>query len=385
MKQRKGMLLAVTMILMILLSACSNSTGNQKESTTTQKKLDSSEQKASVENTSEQGVSDQETQLTGHIYLYGESHSEEAILEKELELWSEYYQEQGMRHLFVELPYYTAEFLNLWMQSDSDDILEELYTDWNGTAIHTEEAKLFYQNIKEQCPETIFHGTDVGHQSDSTGKRFLEYLKSNQLEDSEQYTLTTENIEQGRYYYDHSDDVYRENKMVENFIREFDQLGGENIMGIYGSAHTGLDQLDYTNSVPCMASQLSEKYGDIIYSEDLSGLAKEIDPERVDIINIDGKDYEASYFGKQDLTNVFKGYICREYWRLEDAYEDFKDSKKTNDVLPYNNYPMQIEVGQIFVIDYTKTDGTVERLYYRSDGNMWNNQLTTEGIAVIHH
>lgn len=32
--------------------------------------------------------------------------------------------------------------------------------------------------------------------------------------------------------------------MAENFIREFEKLGSENIMGIYGSAHTGLDDLE---------------------------------------------------------------------------------------------------------------------------------------------
>lgn len=67
--------------------------------------------------------------------------------------------------------------------------------------------------------------------------------------------------------------MYRENKLVENFIREYDKLNGECIMGIYGSAHIGLDSLDFTGSVPCMANQLNEKNKDMIYSEDLSILA----------------------------------------------------------------------------------------------------------------
>lgn len=60
--------------------------------------------------------------------------------------------------------------------------------------------------------------------------------------------------------------------MTENFIREFDALGGEPVMGIYGSAHPGLDSLDFTNSVPSMASQLRGRCGDIIYVEDLGNL-----------------------------------------------------------------------------------------------------------------
>ncbi|HHV30087.1 hypothetical protein [Acetivibrio mesophilus] len=207
------------------------------------------------------------------IYLYGERHGVEKILDKEFDLWCEYYNNKNMRHLFVELSYYTAEFLNLWMESDSDDILDEIYNDWIGTASHNPYTKEFYKNIKSKCPETIFHGTDVGHQYDSTGKRFLKYLEENNLKDTEQYKLAQEAIEQGKYFYENDDDVYRENKMVENFIREYDALNGESIMGIYGSAHTGLDALDFTNSVPCMANQLKDVYKDIIYSEDLSWLA----------------------------------------------------------------------------------------------------------------
>jgi len=85
--------------------------------------------------------------------------------------------------------------------------------------------------------------------------------------------LAHEAVKQGKYYYENSDDVYRENKMVENFIREYDALNGECIMGIYGNAHTSLDAMDFTDSVPCMANQLKDIYKDIIYSEDLSWLA----------------------------------------------------------------------------------------------------------------
>jgi len=314
------------------------------------------------------------SQSSGHIYLYGEAHGVDKILDKEFELWYEYYHAQGMRDLFVELPYYTAEFLNIWMQSDSSDILNKLYSDLAGTAFYNPYVKEFYEKIKSQCPETIFHGTDVGHQYDTTGKRFLEYLQSNNLEDSEHYLLTKEVIEQGKYFYEHSDHVYRENMMVENFIREFDKLSGESIMGIYGAAHTGLEAMNFTNSVPSMANQLKERYGDIIRSEDLSSLAMDIEPYRVDIIQLGGKDYEALYFGKQDLAG-FKDYAYREFWRLENAYDDFVDRPKTQDVLPYNQYLMLIETGQVFVIDYTKTDGYVIRMYYRSDKYVGNNTV----------
>ncbi len=356
MKCKKMIVIAVELIMLLVLSACLN-------------------------NTTQSDIPVASSRSSGQIYLYGESHGVEEILDNEFELWDAYYHDQGMRHLFIELPYYTAEYLNIWMKSDNNDILDALYSDWVGTASHNPKVKEFHEKIKSRCPETIFHGTDVGHQYDTTGERFLKYLQSNNLGDSEQYKRAQEAIEQGKYYYRHSGDVYRENMMVENFTHEFDKLSGESIMGIYGSAHTGLEAMDYTNSVPCMANQLKKLYGDNIHSEDLSVLAKDIEPSRVDTIKVGGKDYKALYFGKQELSG-FKDYAYREFWRLENAYDDFKNRPKKQDVLPYNNYPMQIETGQVFIIDYTKTDATATRRYYRSDGNIWNDLPTTEEFIV---
>ncbi len=319
---------------------------------------------------------------SGQIYLYGEQHSVDKILDKEFSLWDGDYHNKNMRHLFVEMPCYTAEFLNVWMKSDNDVVLEELYSDWDGTQSHNPNVKEFYKKIKSACPETIFHGTDVGHQYETTGARYLKYLEDNKLEGSKQYLLTQEAIEQGKYYYGHRDDVYRENKMAKNFVREFDSLSGENVMGIYGGAHAGLDAMDTTNSVPCMANQLKAHYGDAVHSEDLTWLAKDIEPDRVVTIKVSAKDYRASHFGKEDMTAFSKDYVSREFWRLENAYHDFKNNPKTGNVLPYNNYPMLIEKGQVFAIDYTKADGSVVRMYYRSNGYVWHGLPSTEEFTM---
>ncbi len=368
MKHAKFSALAVACILLMTSVACLNGSISSNPASS-----------SPVLNSPVQGdVTASSSPSSGLIYLYGEQHGVEKILEKEFELWSEYYRNENMRHLFVELPYYTAEFLNIWMQSDSDDIFDALYSDWAGTAGQNIYSKAFYQKIKSECPETIFHGTDVGHQYNTTGERFLRYLEDNHLKDSQQYLLVEEAIEQGKYFYEHDDNVYRENKMAENFIREFDGLGGENVMGIYGGAHTGLDAMDYyTDSVPCMGNRLKQRYGDAVVSGDLALLTKATEPLRVDMITVGGKKYEASYFGEQDLTG-FRDFARREFWRLEDAYGDFKDRPKTGDVLPYDNYPMVMELEQVFVIDYTMTDGTVKRMYYRSDGLVWQGMPSTE-------
>lgn len=323
-----------------------------------------------------------EGEKVGQIFLYGEQHAVEKILHKELELWDSYYHEANMRHLFIEMPYYTAEFLNLWMKSETDQILEEIYADWAGTAAQNLHVKRFYQVIKEEYPETIFHGTDVGHQFQSTGQRFLTYLIGEGLQASEQYKLAREAILQGSYFYSNNDHVYRENKMTENFIREFSGLQNESVMGIYGGAHVDFEALDYmTKSVPSMANQLKKVYGDRIFSEDLGWLAKDIEPFRVDTITLNDQEYKAAYFGKEDLRG-FRDFLSREFWRLENAYEDFKENEKLGNVLPYDNYPMLIEEGQVFVIDYTKIDGSVMRHYYRSDGNVWNGLPVTEQFVL---
>lgn len=321
-------------------------------------------------------------QESGRIYLYGEQHGQEKILEKEAELWYGHYHDEGLRHLFIETPYYTAEFLNLWMKSDDDEILDAVYDDWKGSAAHNPYIKAFYQRIKRECPETVFHGTDVGHQYYTTGERYLTYLQDNRMEDSVQYRNTLEAIGQGKYYYDNDDHAYRENKMAENFVREFESIGGESVMGIYGGAHIGTEAMEYTTkSVPSMANQLHVLYGEALYTEDLTWIAKDREPERMDTIAVAGKSYQAAYFGREDLTG-FRDFTYREFWRLENAYEDLKDRPKTGEVLPYNNYPMQIETGQVFVLEYAKTDGTVIRGYYRSDGNQWEGLLTTEAFTV---
>mgnify|MGYP005760424791 CR=1 FL=1 len=314
--------------------------------------------------------SSSEEDVAGRIFLYGERHADETFLEEEFALWSNFYHEEGMRHLFIEKPYYTAEFLNLWMDADSDEIFNQLYAEWDGTPAHSELVRSFYKRIKEECPETVFHGTDIGHQYNTIGARYLDYLEENGMEGSEEYALAQEAIEQGVEYYRQRDEVYRENRMAENFIREYEELDGEAVMGIYGLNHTDPDAMNYTGKVPSMASQIEERYGDRLEILDYQ-------PERVDTLAVGGKSYTAEYFGEQDLSGHSTEYRCREFWRLKDAYEDFRDCETTIDRLPVSQYPMRVQTGQVFVIDYTRTDGSVERLYYRADGEEQDGMVLT--------
>lgn len=325
----------------------------------------------------------QNVDYKGRVYLYGELHGVKKITDKELALWQAYYK-KGFRHLFLELPYYTAEYLNMWLKEKDNTILEAVYNDWKGSAFYNRHTFDFFVQIKLHCPQTIFHGTDIGHQYDTTGLRFLSYLETANQKNTPAYMRTHEIISQGKKYYNEpkpKNMIYRENMMVKNFTYELKKLNNADIMGIYGFAHTGLESSDMTGTIPCMANQLKAFYGNAINSEDLSYLAKEIEPIRTDTISAGNKIYKAYYYGKQDL-NGFKGFLYREFWQLDNAYSMLKDKVKTGDVLPYNNYPMNVEIGNVYVIDYTKTDKTTMRLFYISDGKLWNGQPVTENIVL---
>ena len=321
---------------------------------------------------------------SGQIYLYGEKHSDESMLELELQIWQDYYHNDGMRHLFVEHGYFTGAYLNLWMSAEDDSILDQLFLDWEGTQACSEASRSFLKAIKETCPETVFHGTDVGHQYWSTGARYLAYLEENQLQDSEDYQLARQAIEQGKTYYSNSQnkDVYRENILVENFIREFNTLYDESIMGIYGAAHIGLDQLNYSQECDSMATQLKAHYGSQLYSEDLAArLLAAVSPLRQDTIQIAGKDYTAEYYGEEDISAIFPAYKSRKFWHIQNAYADLVQWEPTGNILPQSNYPMLVEQGQVYMIEYICTDGTQQIEYHICDGLIWNGSLTTREVT----
>ena len=117
-----------------------------------------------------------ETADSGNIFLYGESHADPSCLEKELAAWADCYA-SGMRDLFIELPYYSAEYLNLWMRSDTDELLEFFYDAMEGTQSHDPCVLDFYRKIKSGFPDTVFHGTDVGHQFNTLGAAYLTLLE----------------------------------------------------------------------------------------------------------------------------------------------------------------------------------------------------------------
>ena len=108
-----------------------------------------------------------------------------------------------------------------------------------------------------------------------------------------------------------------------------------------------------------------------------------MDAIRKDKLIINGKEYEASYFGEQDMSEWSEYATKREFWRLESVKGPFENSEMRNDVLPYNNYPsINIEIGQVFVVDYHTREETVDRIYYVADGTVWRDMPSTRQILI---
>ena len=208
------------------------------------------------------------------IELYGEFHSVKDLYDIEYRIWKDNY-DKGERVLFYETPYYSAEFLNLWLRADNDDILNQYYQDLEGTQAHNKHFKKFLLKIKANCPETIFVGTDVGHQNETTGQRYLEYLEANGLTDSENYKLTKECMKQGDEYYEllsedemsPGADFLREEYMIYNFLEAYERVGKIKITGFYGNHHTD------TQNESNMFAPIFKMYGTEVSSVNTVNLA----------------------------------------------------------------------------------------------------------------
>lgn len=327
----------------------------------------------------------------GQIYLYGELHSEQAILDKELELWQGYYA-QGLRHLFVEMPCYTAGLLNHWMQAEDDAILEQVYANWEGTLSHDPSVKEFYRQIKQTCPETVFHGFDVGHQYETSGAQFLELLEQEDARDSAAYAQAENCIQQGETYYaglgTDEAEIFRENAMAENFLRQWQELDGASVMATCGSYHAALAPVQEDPDTLRMAGQLEEACGTALHIVDLTGgvdapvptVAKTDRPIRTDTLLVAGKEYAAACYGEQEIDGT-QGVRRLTYWHLEDAYQDFAAAPECQDYLPCSQYPMEIEAGQVYAVEATLEDGSSLWRYYRSDGDTFQGEAATTGFT----
>lgn len=158
--------------------------------------------------------------------------------------------------------------------------------------------------------------------------------------------------------------------MYENFVRAFDALDGEGVTAVCGTAHiAGGDTL---------AEKLRARYGEQVSTENLTLLQE---PLETGELEVNGKTYQADYYGAYDLSALLPGYKSREFWRLEGAYGDLSSWTATGNVLPYSNYPMVPREGEAYAIRYILADGSERWEYHLCNGRLWNGQPATEEAA----
>lgn len=317
----------------------------------------------------------------GNAYLYGEEHANGFYVQKELELWQHYYNDNGMRHLFVELPYYAAQSLNLWMQADNDEILDTFFADFSGTNAGTPVMRSFYQVIKETCPETIFHGTDVGRSDDEAGKHYLAYLEDLKMKKSEEYAIAQNSMAQGDYFMREAffnDDLYREEMMAYNFTSALASLDGEDIMGIYGAAHIDSTRHDDAEQNRMLARLLDE-YHLSVTAEDLRGEENaQLAPM---LIYIDGVEYEADFMG-ETVSAVDGNLQLQSFLYVWGAGEDFENAQTTGKTVLSNEFPGEVESQELYAILTPSQDGGVEYEYYLATEKVENDALILNQIVV---
>jgi len=322
-------------------------------------------------------------QSTGLIFLYGEEHlrDHEEMLARQLERWGYYYNTHGMRHLFLEKPFYTGEFLNQWLYADNeaeaDTMMLALVDEGAVSPFHAEH---FFGVIRRDFPDTVFHGVNIGGMWNvATGQRFLAYLISSGQSNTARYELTRQNIAQAEMYSRTWDDglppISWIRDKADNFVRAFDALGGESVMGIFNTQHTEFGnhtQLRMYASAT-LATRLQRRYGDavssvnlqeILQQEEWYRIAEELIESRT--ITLNDIDYEATLLSDADLSGEDLFIVRSLFFRLENAYENLRHSLDTGGRMAFVNFPVEVEHEQIYVMAQITEDGFAWMRYFRT-------------------
>ena len=99
-------------------------------------------------------------------------------------------------------------------------------------------------------------------------------------------------------------------------------------------------------------------------------------------INIRGTTYNTTFLGEQDLTGTGFPFASRAFFRVENAFDDVSEIPTNGNILPFDNFPVEIQQNQVFAIVYTNADGTTETFFYRTSGLSWNGRDSAEAFVV---
>lgn len=315
----------------------------------------------------------------GQIAIYGEGHGRNYYYATELAVWQDYYA-QGMRDLFLEFPYAWAQTLNLWMQAEDDAILERLYEVSAGAAWHTQDSLAFCRQIKETCPETVFHGYDISFGYDAITAQYGNLLEEEGKTDSEEYALFQNNNEQYEVYRNENDvdgtAPYRENCMVENFSRQFEALDGASVMVICGNYHAKNEASISDPNTLRFAAQLMQKYGDAVQIEDLQFGG---DGSMLYLFGV--APYMANTIGTVENPGL-PGVQALQIYEIFNAYEDVKELETNGVYLPCSVFPVEVKPGGVYRVGYFMEDGSEEWYTFRADGEVQNGESVVTGVTL---
>lgn len=227
------------------------------------------------------------------ILLYGEHHATVKNFEMELFLIKYLNQNEGIRHIFIESGYCDAQLLNRYLATGDESILKGMMNNLKGTFAYSQGTFNFYKSIYEYnktLPEDKkleLIGVDVQHQT-PTGMDYIisllpekeapETIKAELsalqlMHKSQNYrmadlTALLKSVEEthktvykdylGTNYEafneglisilqlfecDYGDNAsIREKKMIENFTKQYQAFNQPKCFGIFGGAHTDLNQ-----------------------------------------------------------------------------------------------------------------------------------------------
>jgi hypothetical protein len=233
------------------------------------------------------------------IYLIGEHHGIKATYDVELALVKYFNQTQGVRHIFWESGYCTAELINLYLKTGNTIYIEEILKQLKGTFSYSQNYYNFLQEIYRYnltLPENKrmeFVGVDVEHQR-RTGMYYLcqllraapvpfeiaesvKYIQTSKAYSDEfinevfwsihanfmefkgayqsylgdnfdSFSQAIESIAQGRIYRSTNDahaQAKRENFLRENFFAAIEARNPSKCLGFFGGLHTTLDMEEW--------------------------------------------------------------------------------------------------------------------------------------------
>lgn len=199
---------------------------------------------------------------SGQLFLYGGYYDGPEAFQAELETWSRLYHRSGVRHLFVEHTFGTAEYLNQWMKAEDDDILDRLYQDWLSQGAfamtgldqpYNREGRRpeglldsyveMLRQLKAQCPETVFHGVGLTRfrEKNSPDRRYLNELHQDVMMDEKLnkklYQRVKTSISECEALMGRQHRQRRETCMARFLGQDFDRLGGLSAAGFFGWDH----------------------------------------------------------------------------------------------------------------------------------------------------